>query len=122
MDISPYNVNKLIEAVTNRDFLSVAIEGLRKNGGISPDSNGESLVPVCIVFRPFTINKTSETLTLTPYGVPLPVTNDSDKDKYLDCINPAYVLSYFDMSYKMTEVNPIAVKTQDVFTVIPVMN
>ena len=122
MDISPYNVNKLIEAVTNRDFLSVAIEGLRKNGGISPESNGESLVPVCIVFRPFTINKTSETLTLTPFGVPLPVTNDSDKDKYLDCINPAYVLSYFDMSYKMTEVNPIAVKTQDVFTVIPVMN
>lgn len=122
MDISPYNVNKLIEAITNRDFLSIAIEGLRKNGGISPESNGESLVPVCIVFRPFSINKTESSLTLTPYGLPLPVNGDTDKDKYLDCINPSCVLSFFDMTYKMTEVNPVTVKAQDVFTVIPVMN
>lgn len=122
MDISPYNTNKLLDVVTNRDFLSIAIEGLRKNGGISPDNNGESLVPICIVFRPFSINKTASSLSLTPYGVPLPSTGDTDKDKYLDCINPSYVLSFFDMSYKMTEINPITVKTQDVFTVIPVMN
>lgn len=122
MDISPYNVNKLIDIITNRDFLSIAIEGLRKNGDISPNSNGESLIPVCIVFRPFSINKTTTSLSLTPYGVPLPSTVETNKDKYLDCINPSYVLSFFDMSYKMTEINPITVKTQDVFTVIPVMN
>ena len=31
-------------------------------------------------------------------------------------------LSYFDIAYKMTELNPITVKAQDAFTVIPVMN
>lgn len=111
LDISSHNVDNLIGAVTNRDFLSIAIEGLRKDGKLDPNSNGESLIPVCIIFRPFY----RESNDIKPIGIP-------EGDEYLDCINPVNVLSYFDIAYKMTELNPITVKAQDAFTVIPVMN
>lgn len=112
LDISSHNVDNLIGVVTNRDFLSIAIEGLRKDGKLDPNSNGESLIPVCIIFRPF--YKESDGV-VNPIGIP-------EGEKYLDCINPVNVLSYFDIAYKMTELNPITVKAQDAFTVIPVMN
>lgn len=112
LDISSHNVDNLIGAVTNRDFLSIAIEGLRKDGKLDPNSNGESLIPVCIIFRPFYKGANG---VVKPIGIP-------EGEKYLDCINPVNVLSYFDIAYKMTELNPITVKAQDAFTVIPVMN
>lgn len=112
LDISSHNVDNLIGAVTNRDFLSIAIEGLRKNGELDPNSNGESLIPVCIIFRPFYKKSDGK---VEPIGIP-------EGEDYLDCINPVNVLSYFDIAYKMTELNPITVKAQDAFTVIPVMN
>lgn len=114
LDISSHNVDNLIGAVTNRDFLSIAIEGLRKDGKLDPNSNGESLIPVCIIFRPFYKDTNGK---VKPIGIP-----ESESDEYLDCINPVNVLSYFDIAYKMTELNPITVKAQDAFTVIPVMN
>ena len=112
LDISSHNVDNLIGAVTNRDFLSIAIEGLRKDGKLDPNSNGESLIPVCIIFRPFYKEANG---VVKPIGIP-------EGDGYIDCINPVNVLSYFDIAYKMTELNPITVKAQDAFTVIPVMN
>lgn len=112
LDISSHNVDNLIGAVTNRDFLSIAIEGLRKDGKLDPNSNGESLIPVCIIFRPFYKEANG---VVKPIGIP-------EGEDYLDCINPVNVLSYFDIAYKMTELNPITVKAQDAFTVIPVMN
>ena len=112
LDISSHNVDNLIGAVTNRDFLSIAIEGLRKDGKLDPNSNGESLIPVCIIFRPFYKKSDGK---VEPIGIP-------EGEDYLDCINPVNVLSYFDIAYKMTELNPITVKAQDAFTVIPVMN
>ena len=112
LDISSHNVDNLIGVVTNRDFLSIAIEGLRRDGKLDPNSNGESLIPVCIIFRPFYKNAKGK---VEPIGIP-------EGEKYIDCINPVNVLSYFDITYKMTELNPITVKAQDAFTVIPVMN
>ena len=115
LDISSHNVGNLIGAVTNRDFLSVAIEGLRRDGELDPNSNGESLIPVCIIFRPFYKESDGSNAVVKPIGIP-------EGDEYIDCINPVNVLSYFDIAYKMTELNPITVKAQDAFTVIPVMN
>lgn len=112
LDISSHNVDNLIGVVTNRDFLSIAIEGLRKDGKLDPNSNGESLIPICIIFRPFYKKSDGK---VEPIGIP-------EGEDYLDCINPVNVLSYFDIAYKMTELNPITVKAQDAFTVIPVMN
>ena len=70
------------------------------------------MIPVCIIFRPFYKDAKGK---VKPVGIP-------EEEKYLDCINPVNVLSYFDIAYKMTELNPITVKAQDAFTVIPVMN
>ena len=112
LDISSHNVDNLIGAITNRDFLSIAIEGLRRDGKLDPNSNGESLIPVCIIFRPFYKDAKGK---VKPIGIP-------EGEDYLDCVNPVNVLSYFDIAYKMTELNPITVKAQDAFTVIPVMN
>ena len=120
LDISSHNVDNLIGVVTNRDFLSIAIEGLRRDGKLDPNSNGESLIPVCIIFRPFYKDAKGK---VKPIGIPeVPEGEEEDKYKYIDCINPVNVLSYFDIAYKMTELNPITVKAQDAFTVIPVMN
>ena len=73
------------------------------------------MIPVCIIFRPFYKESDGNNVVVKPIGIP-------EGDEYLDCINPVNVLSYFDIAYKMTELNPITVKAQDAFTVIPVMN
>lgn len=114
LDISSHNIEDLTDILVNRDFLSIAIEGLRKDGTLDPSTNGEALIPVCIIFRPFRIRKEGTDI-IEPIGLP-------SNDSYLDCINPSNVLSFFDIAYKMTELNPITVKTQDAFTVVPVMN
>ena len=78
------------------------------------------MIPVCIIFRPFYKDAKGK---VKPIGIPeVPEGEEDDKYKYIDCINPVNVLSYFDIAYKMTELNPITVKAQDAFTVIPVMN
>ena len=114
LDISTHNIEDLTDILVNRDFLSIAIEGLRKDGTLDPSSNGEALIPVCIIFRPFRIRKEGKDI-IEPIGL-------SSGDDYLDCIKPSNVLSFFDIAYKMTELNPITVRTQDAFTVVPVMN
>ena len=114
LDISTHNIEDLTDILVNRDFLSIAIEGLRKDGTLDPSSNGEALIPVCIIFRPFRIRKEGKDI-IEPIGLP-------SGDDYLDCIKPSNVLSFFDIAYKMTELNPITVRTQDAFTVVPVMN
>ena len=114
LDISSHNIEDLTDILVNRDFLSIAIEGLRKDGTLDPSTNGEALIPVCIIFRPFRVKK-NEGAVSEPVGLP-------DKKDYWDCIKPSNVLSFFDIAYKMTELNPITVKVQDAFTVIPVMN
>lgn len=115
LDISPHNIDNLADILVNRDFLSIAIEGLRKDGTLDPNSYGESLIPVCIIFRPFRIKEEDDTTEIIPIGLPL-------GSSYLDCIKPSNVLSFFDIAYKMTELNLITVRAQDAFTVIPVMN
>ena len=114
LDISSHNIDDLADILVNRDFLSIAIDELRKDGTLDPSSNGEALIPVCIIFRPFRIRKEEKDI-IEPIGLP------SDDD-YLDCIKPSNVLSFFDIAYKVTELNPITVRTQDAFTVVPVMN
>ena len=114
LDISSHNIDDLADILVNRDFLSIAIDELRKDGTLDPSSNGEALIPVCIIFRPFRIRKEGKDI-IEPIGLP-------SGDDYLDCIKPSNVLSFFDIAYKMTELNPITVRTQDAFTVVPVMN
>ena len=123
LDISPHNIEDLADILVNRDFLSIAIEGLRKDGTLDPNSYGESLIPVCIIFRPFRVKENGENMkNPMPIGLPTGPDDDPKYFDYFDCIKPSNVLSFFDIAYKMTELNPITVRTQDAFTVVPVMN
>ena len=122
LDISPHNIDNLADILVNRDFLSIAIEGLRKDGALDPNDYGESLIPVCIIFRPFRVKENGKNMKYPmPIGLPTG-SEDSNYFDYFDCIKPSNVLSFFDIAYKMTELNPITVRAQDAFTVIPVMN
>lgn len=123
LDISPHNIEDLADILVNRDFLSIAIEGLRKDGALDPKDYGESLIPVCIIFRPFRVKENGENMkNPMPIGLPTGPDDDPKYFDYFDCIKPSNVLSFFDIAYKMTELNPITVRAQDAFTVVPVMN
>ena len=78
LDTCVDNVERLLNFIKNKNFIPYAVNKLMQEGEINPET-GDSLIPICIVFR------------------------NNDK------INPANVLSLMDLEYKACKVNTLSI-------------
>lgn len=134
LDVSETNISRLYKIIENKNIIPNIIDYLRQHPEKSPYINpieATSLVPAAIVFRKVQVTTgqledgTTGITELTPVDTisTLPYQEVSGVSKWNPGrYHPANVLSFFDLEYKTNRLNPINFKSQDIYSVLPVIN
>lgn len=132
LDICDNNSKRLLDLIKNNNILYRVINKVRANGDLDAEL-GESLIPIAISFRllgksstdpssiPVAVGRPYEEVTIdgTTYYV-ISYTGDSISSLY--SVNPLNSIGLLDLEYKMTKMNALSTKTQNAYTVLPVID
>lgn len=132
LDICSNNSRRLLDLIKNNNILYRVINKVRANGSLNA-ALGESLIPIAISFR--LLGKSST----DPSSIPVAVGRsyievDVDNNHYYVInfagdnisspysVNPLNSIGLLDLEYKMTKINALSTKTQNAYTVLPVID
>lgn len=94
--------------IENKDILGPVINKIRQEGDTSSDASMDTIVPIALIFRGFTVDK-NKTVQF--------VDDISDNSNY----NPANILSFFDLQYGSHKLNTLNANVDNVYAVLPVV-
>lgn len=110
LDICSNNSDRLLSIFKNNDLLYRIMGKMRANGELDP-IKGESLIPVAVAFRLLKKDFEGNISNLTGDNI------TSEKR-----VNPLNVLGLLDLEYKMTKLSPINTRTQNAYSILPVID
>lgn len=108
LDVSKLNQERLMSFIENKDILGPVINKIRQEGDTSSDASMDTIVPIALIFRGFTVDK-NKTVQF--------VDDISDNSNY----NPANILSFFDLQYGSHKLNTLNANVDNVYAVLPVV-
>lgn len=124
LDVSILNLNRLKAFLYNKNILMPIVDKMRQNADTASPyllpSSGESLVPVMISFR--TINATGTDIKEAGSSISYPMFTDSVGTANASAVNPANILSFFEIQSSSYVVLSTSLSVQEVYDVLPFLD
>ena len=124
LDISIKNLDRLKSFLNNKNILMPVVDKMRQNAeSASPflvPTNGESLVPVVISFRK--INTSGTDIVEAGSSISYPAFTDASGTSGASAVNPANILSFFEIQASSFAIISNSLSVQEVYDVLPFLD
>lgn len=114
LDVNDLNRDRLLKLIKNKSIIPQVINYMRKNNKLNIKKT-TTLLPLAIAFRK--ISKNSGQLESNGKSIDdIGYLNDSTTNR----VHPCNILSLLDLQYKTSQINVSTIKSQDIYSVLPV--
>lgn len=115
LDVNDLNRDRLLKLIKNKSIIPQVINYLRKNNKLNIKKT-TTLLPLAIAFRKVSKNAGE----LENNGKSVDDIGYLSNDDTLNRVHPCNILSLLDLQYKTSQINVSTIKSQDIYSVLPV--
>lgn len=115
LDVNDLNRDRLFKLIKNKSIIPQVINYMRKNNKLNIKKT-TTLLPLAIAFRKVSKNAGE----LENNGKSVDDIGYLSNDDTLNRVHPCNILSLLDLQYKTSQINVSTIKSQDIYSVLPV--
>ena len=115
LDVNDLNTDRLLKLIKNKSIVPQIINYLRKNNELNIEKT-TTLLPLAIAFRKVSKRQSN----LMDGGKSVDDIGCLSEDEATNKVHPCNILSLLDLQYKTSQINVSTIKSQDIYSVLPV--